>query len=149
MLRLAPYSDPESEAAATGFERALRRQHMLLIPGRLNDRSSGLFLLDTGASVLLMNQKAAAQTGARIRLDPRASVYGVQGRIQDIGRADRLLLSFFDFRQEIHDGFVADLSRFSDELGIEIAAVLGMPVFRVFTVTIDPRAGAVRFRYNQ
>jgi tetratricopeptide (TPR) repeat protein len=149
-LRLLPYpgvTTPsedarDSDPPANGFQRIYSVGH-LLIPTLINDEPASLFLIDSGASMNLVNA-TAARNATKVRGDHSTVLRGVQGRVDSVSRADRVRLTFANFRQDNTDMLAMDLSHASDELGIEVAGVLGMPVLSQLVVTIDYRNAAIR-----
>ena len=148
-LRLLPYPGAtslseearDSDSPANGFQRIYAVGH-LLMPTLINDEPPCLFLIDSGAAINLINVSAARGATKVHRSD--AVLSGVQGRVRQVSRADRVRLTFGNFRQDNTDILATDLSRLSDDLGIEVGGVLGMPVLSQLVVTIDYRNAAIR-----
>ena len=87
----------------------------------------------------------SARDFTRVHQDASTNVRGIQGKVDQVSRADRISLVFAGFRQDNPNLIAISLERPSDAMGIGITGVLGMPVLSNLKLTIDYRAGAVRF----
>jgi tetratricopeptide (TPR) repeat protein len=154
-LRLNPYpgftAPPEgaqdsADHPPAGFQRIFIAGQ-LLIPTLINDGPSSLFVIDSGSSANLVNAAAARDT-TKVYGDSRTILRGVQGRVKEVSRADRVRLTFANFRQDNADMLAMDLSRQSSDQGMEIGGLLGMPVLRQIVLAIDYRNAAIRLEYE-
>jgi hypothetical protein len=132
---------------AGGFLRAMRFHNHLTIPTAVNQERPRLFLIDSGASTNMIDAAIASES-TRVSRDNYTNVHGVQGRVKDVARADRVTLTFAGFRQPNHDLLAMDMDKVSDSLGAAVSGILGMPVLWNMRLTIDYRDGAVRFEYQ-
>ena len=157
-LRLAPLpkhdtgnegepSDRYIAAEMRHFTPVYRFGHLLLIPARLGDSSPMLFLIDTGAEISAISQRAVADITS-VRRDSRVRVQGLSGKVAQGLTADQLWLQFAGFRQRNLDMITFNLDRISRRTGTEISGILGFSVLVLFDLTIDYRDGLVNFDYR-
>jgi hypothetical protein len=149
-MDLEPYQsttddDPQDVSATNeGFHRVVRAGTHLLIATSVNQSKAKFFLIDSGSFSNLIDSDAAHEfTG--VRQDGFTNVRGIQGKVDRVSRAEQITLVFAGFRQDNPNLIAISLESPSDSLGIGITGVLGMPVLRQLKLTIDYRAGAVRF----
>lgn len=129
-----------------GFQRIFYYGH-LIIPTFVNDGPARLFVIDSGSSANIINL-AAVRESTKVHRDNDANVRGVQGRVKEVSRADRVRLRFSNFSQN-NVGMVAlDLNDMSDAMGMEMGGLLGMPVLSNFVLTIDYRDAAIRLEFE-
>ena len=147
---LEPFSkdagdDPEdSNPVRDGFHRALRAGDHLMIATSVNDSAAKWFLIDSGSfSNMIDAESASAFT--RVHEDAMTRLHGVQGNVDKVSRASRITLTFGGFRQDNPDLIAISLEKTSDSMGFGVTGVLGMPVLSQLKLSIDYRAGAVRF----
>ena len=103
---------------------------------------AGVFLLDTGAGVSVLDARFASAAGVRLG-DPIALVGG--GGAAGAHRAEnvRLTLAGGAITAET-DATVADLTRIDQGMRLHLDGILGDDVLRRFVVTLDYRDGVVR-----
>ena len=150
-LALEPYASIPGEDDAVdaanqkeGFHRVLRSGDHLLVPTSVNGSATKWFLIDTGASINLIDTESAGEfTG--VHREYSAGVRGVQGRVDTVSRADRVSLVFGGFRQDNSNLLSINLEKNSDSLGVAVTGVLGMPVLSLLKMSIDYREGMVKF----
>lgn len=118
---------------------------MLIVPTFLDEsRKPRLFVIDTGASANLIDTDAAREA-TKVHGNQEIVARGVQGRVKDVGLADKVTLTFAGMRQENRDLVAISLRAMSDSTGLQESGLLGMPVLRLLKLTIDYRDGAVKF----
>ena len=106
----------------------------------------GVFLLDTGAGISILDARFAAAAGVRLG-DPIALVGG--GGATNARRAENVRLTLAgggpgrDVGGEV-DPTVADLSQIDRGMRIHLDGILGDDLLRRFVVTLDYRTGVVR-----
>jgi hypothetical protein len=149
-MDLEPYpsttdDDPQDASAlAEGFHRVVRAGSHLLIATSVNQSKAKFFLIDSGSFSNLIDSDAAREfTG--VRQDGFTNVRGVHWKVDRVSRAEQITLVFAGFRQDNPNLIAISMESPSDSMGIGITGVLGMPVLRQLRLTIDYRAGAVRF----
>jgi tetratricopeptide (TPR) repeat protein len=155
-LETRPQAAPEdsdepvdgSDTLLAGFHRVLRFGNHLGLPTSINGSRNVLFMVDSGSSINLIDTESAKKF-AYAAEDPRVVVQGVQGKVNKVSIADRVTLTFAGLRQENPNLIAIGLDRLSDDMGVQFAGVLGMPVLSQLTVTIDYREGTVRFEYKK
>ena len=121
--------------------------HALLIPTHVNDSPSMLFMIDTGANVSMLSQRAAKQV-TKISVDPYSKVKGLSGDVQNVYRASKATLVFGHLAQKNQDVVTVDLSSISRHLGTEVSGFLGFDTLRMLQLKIDYRDGLVDFVYD-
>ena len=142
------YEGPE----LAGFSQMLIIHHYLLIPTLLSEttkaeQTPALFLLDTGA-LLNMISTILAPDITKVR-DSANQVRGISGKVRMVYSADKVVVQFAHFRQQMHDLTSFDLRGFSRGAGAEIGGIMGLPLIGMFrSVTLDYRDGRVRFDYK-
>jgi len=121
--------------------------HAILIPTHVNDSPSMLFMIDTGANVNMLSQRAAKQV-TKISADPYSKVKGLSGDVQNVYRASKATLVFGHLAQKNQDVVTVDLSNMSRHLGTEVSGFLGFDTLRMLQLKIDYRDGLVDFVYD-
>ena len=132
-----------------GFYRVFRFGDHLAVPTFINgEPSASLFLIDSGSSSNLIDTETAREF-TKVRGDSRTIIKGIQGKVDQTSRADRISLVFAGFRQDNADLIAIDLQKMNDSMGVGLGGILGMPVLGNLAVTIDYRKGAVKFDYKK
>ncbi len=155
LMHLKPL--PHREQNAQGYDRTIppdeadftpifRFGHELMIPTKVNGKSSGLFLLDTGASASNLDS-SFARLSTKIHGDEYTTVRGVSGKVQNVYAADKAELEFAHFRQSNLDITAFDLNNMPGHQSVRMSGILGMPVLVLFRLDLDYRNGLVRFDY--
>jgi hypothetical protein len=129
------------------WARIYRIGHDLLIPTKVNDSHSMLFVLDTGAFTNTMSTRAAREV-TKVRTDDMMKVKGLSGEVNKVYSADKATLQFGNIRQPNEDMVTFDLSGMSKNLGVEVSGFLGFSTFRQLDMKIDYRDGLVEFVYD-
>ncbi|HEY4933479.1 MAG TPA: aspartyl protease family protein [Terriglobales bacterium] len=124
-----------------------RINHDLLIPTRVNDSKTMLFILDTGAFSNMMSNKAA-RTVTKVRADDSFKIKGLSGEVNKTYSADKAVLQFGNIRQPTQDMVAIDLSSLSKNIGVEVSGFIGFSTFRQLEMKIDYRDGLVEFLYD-
>lgn len=124
-----------------------RINHDLLIPTRVNDSKTMLFILDTGAFSNMMSTRAANSV-TKVSADDSFKVKGLSGEVSKTYTADKAMLQFGNVRQPNQDLVAIDLSGLSKHLGVEVSGFLGFSTFRQLEMKIDYRDGLVEFLYD-
>ena len=102
-------------------------------------------VLDRFRELRESDRTASAREFTGVHRDDRTGVRGLQGKVDGVSRPDKITLVFGAFRQDKSDLIAISLEKPSDSIGIALTGVLGMPVLWQLRMTIDYRAGAVRF----
>jgi tetratricopeptide (TPR) repeat protein len=137
------YIAPEMQS----YTRILRFGHMLLIPTKLNDSISKLFLIDTGSLTNTISPDAAREV-TKVSGDSQTEVHGLNGSVKNVFRGNELTLTFGNLRQKNLDIIAFDTKGMSDSAGTEISGILGFMVLRMLDVKIDYRDGLVSFNFD-
>ncbi|HLY18428.1 MAG TPA: aspartyl protease family protein [Bryobacteraceae bacterium] len=151
-LILSPYSDGQpgdqaldaQDPLPAGFARMFRFGHILAVETSINQRPPQLFVVDSGWTANLIDS-GAAQESTKVRRDYNSGLTGLQGRLDQVSRAAKVSLIFAGFRQDNSDLLATSLEGLADAKGVSFAGILGMPVLWQMKMTIDYRAGALRF----
>jgi len=137
------YIAPEMQS----YVRVFRFGHLLLIPTRLNDSISKLFVIDTGALTSMISPEAAREV-TKVSGDDQTKVKGLSGNVKDVFRGDELTLTFGNLRQKIQDMIAFDMKPQSDSIGTEVSGTLGFTALRMLDMRIDYRDGLVSFTFD-
>ena len=92
------YVSPEMSS----YTKVLRFGHQLLIPTKIGDAPSKLFMIDTGGFANMIDP-AAAREVTKVHGDPNMRVKGVSGSVKNVYSADKAVLIFGNLRQENQD----------------------------------------------
>jgi predicted aspartyl protease len=123
-----------------------RSGHALIIPGRMNDKNIGLFLIDTGGQMSVVSL-AAAGAVAKIHGE-NAEIRGIAGEVKKVYYAPDFSLKFGQLEQKSARMTVFDLGGVSKDTGTEISGLLGEDTLGVLVVHIDYRDGLMKFEYS-
>ncbi|MBV9613282.1 MAG: aspartyl protease family protein [Acidobacteriaceae bacterium] len=134
---------PQDEA---GFTPVFRSGGHLFVYTRVNNKSAGLFLLDTGSSFSNIDS-TFARLSTKVHGDEYVRVRGVSGQVKDVFEADKAELEFGRFRQRNIGLTAFNLNNAPDHQEFRMAGILGIPVLSLFRLTIDYRNGLVNFDY--
>jgi predicted aspartyl protease len=137
------YVAPEMQS----YTRVFRFGHLLLLPTKLNDSVSKLFVIDTGAITSSISPQAAREV-THVSDDSTTHVRGLNGNVKEVSRGEELTLEFGNFRQRNLDIIAFDTKSQSDSVGTEISGTLGFTVLRMLDMKIDYRDGLVLFTYD-
>jgi predicted aspartyl protease len=136
------YIAPEMQS----FTRVFRFGNDLLIPTRVGDAPSKLFLLDTGALTNAISP-AAAREVTKVHDDARTIVKGISGSVNNVYIANKAVIQFGHLAQENQDMLAFDTTSLSDNKGTEVSGFLGFATLRLLDIKIDYRDALVDFSY--
>ena len=134
---------PEDEK---DFSPVFRFGHHLMLTTLANEKVVGLFLIDTGSEISMMDSVYAREAG-KIHGDERMVVKGLSGKANKVWEADDILLQFAHFRQRNLGMVVADLNNSGRPVQVRMSGIFGLPVLAMFRLTLDYRNGLVKFDY--
>lgn len=137
-------SVPPSESQ---FTPVFRFGHSLMIPTKVNDKCTGLFLIDTGAGLSNLDSNFA-RLSTKIHGDPHMRIRGVSGNVAEVFAADKADLQFGRFRQRNVGLTAFNLNNSPDHREVRMAGILGFPILSLFRLTIDYRNGLVNLEYG-
>ena len=143
--RTPRFSDRYIAPEMKSYTPVFRFNHMLLIPTKLNDSVTKLFLIDTGAFNNIVSPDAAREV-TQVSDDPRMHVKGISGNVNNVYSGDELTLTFSNMRQKNQDIVAVDMKGLSDGAGTEISGTLGFAMLRMLDIKIDYRDGSGFFR---
>ncbi|HEX5235936.1 MAG TPA: aspartyl protease family protein [Silvibacterium sp.] len=124
-----------------------RSGHDLIVPGWIDRKNLGLFMIDTGAQMSSLSPKAAAAV-TKIRVDDRMSVHGIAGAVKKVYYANDVSVRFGQLEQKNARMTVFDLDGVSRGAGTEISGMLGADTLDVLVIHIDYRDGLMKFEYS-
>jgi tetratricopeptide (TPR) repeat protein len=139
--------DATAPADLQGWTRFFQFGHLLLIPTRVGESREALFVIDTGAARTLISYDMAAEV-SKLAPDAKTGLRGINGQVADVYQTGDLYLQFAGFRQKSLGITSFDMWTQSRGIGAEISGFLGLPVLSLFTITLDYRAGMVKFDYK-
>lgn len=122
--------------------------HALIIPGMINRKNLGLFVIDTGAQMSSLSPQAASAV-AKIHADDWRRVNGVNGAVKKVYYANDATVRFGNLEQKYAHMTVFDLGGVSKGVGTEISGMLGEDTLGVLVVHIDYRDGLMKFDYSE
>jgi predicted aspartyl protease len=124
-----------------------RSGHNLIVPGMIDTKSPGLFIIDTGAQMSSLSPKAAAAV-TKIHTDDARAIRGVGGTVKKIYYANDVAVRFGQLEQKNARMAVFDLGGVSRGAGTEISGLLGGDTLDVLVIHIDYRDGLMKFEYS-
>ncbi|MGA8013977.1 MAG: aspartyl protease family protein [Candidatus Acidiferrales bacterium] len=145
--RTPRFSDRYIAPEMKSYTPVFRFNHMLLIPTKLNDSVTKLFLIDTGAFNNIISPDAAREV-TKVSDDPRMHVKGISGNVKNVYSGDELTLTFSNMRQKNQDIVAVDMKGLSDGAGTKISGTLGFAMLRMLDIKIDYRDDLVSFAYD-
>lgn len=128
------------------FTPVFRSGDHLFIQTELNGKTSGLFLLDTGASISNVDS-TFARLSTKIRGNSLLHMRGISGEVKNVFEADTAVLQFAHYRQSNLGLIAFDLNNQPDHEEFRMSGILGIPVLSLFRLTLDYRNGLVKFEY--
>jgi hypothetical protein len=129
------------------YTRVFRFGHDLLIPTKIGDVPSKLFVIDTGAFNNTISP-AAAREVTKVGTDLDTTVRGLSSSVNKVYSADKAVLQFGRLRQENQEIVAFDTTSLSNASGTEISGFLGFAMLRVLDIKIDYRDALVDFSYD-
>jgi hypothetical protein len=145
--KIARFRDGFIPPELKNFTPVYRFGHELLIPTRINDLPTKLFLIDTGAFSDTISPDAAREV-TKVRSDSNYKVKGLSGAVNNVFTADELTLTFSHYRQPARDVVAFDTSGISNGTGTEVSGTLGFAMLYQMQLKIDYRDGLVDFVYD-
>jgi tetratricopeptide (TPR) repeat protein len=131
-----------------GWTRAYRYGHLLFVPTDLNGKSSGLFLIDSGA-VMSSVDSTFARLSTKLRTNSAMQIHGLSGDVKDVFQADKAVISFAGYRQKNIGLTSFNLNNFTGHRDVRIDGILGFSVLQLFRLTLDYRNSLVKFEYKR
>ncbi len=155
LMNLTPL--PERSANPQGYDRMVptsesdftpifRFRHMLMIPTKVNGKSSGLFALDTGSDLSIIDS-SFARISTKLRGNDYMKVHGLSGKVNDVLEADKAELEFGRFRQRNLGLISLNLNNSPRHEEVRMSGILGLAVLAMFRLDLDYRNNLVKFDY--
>jgi len=130
----------------TSFTPVFRFGHELFLTTKVNNKRSGLFLLDTGSEVSNIDSTFASLS-TKLSGNSLVRMRGISGDVTKVFEADKAELQFARFRQSNLGLLALNLNNAPEHQDVRMAGILGLPVLAMFRLTIDYRNGLVNFDY--
>lgn len=127
--------------------RIYRKGHDLIIPGMIDGKNLGLFVIDTGAHMSTLSPKAASAV-TKIHTDDMGEIRGISGAVKKVYSANDVAVRFGNLEQKYARVTVFDLDGVSRGAGTEISGMLGEDTLGLLVIRIDYRDGLMKFEYS-
>ncbi len=129
-----------------------RSGHDLLMPVRVGEgphvqTTEKLFIVDTGASSMLISP-AAAREITKVARDESIGIRGISGDVEKVYQTSEFTYSFANIKQKVYGMTSIDTTKISHGTGVEVSGFLGAPVLFRLTVRIDYRDNLMLFVYD-
>jgi predicted aspartyl protease len=124
-----------------------RSGHELIVPGLIDRKKAGLFVIDTGAQMSSLSLQAASEV-TKIHLDRTMDIRGVDGAVKKVYHANDVAVRFGHLEQKNAEMTVFNLGAVSEHAGTEISGLLGDDSLGVLVIHIDYRDGLMKFEYS-
>jgi predicted aspartyl protease len=124
-----------------------RSGHDLIVPGTINRKNLGLFVIDTGAQMSSLTPKAASAV-TKVHGDDTMIVHGIGGTVKKVYYANDVEIRFGNLERKNDRLAVFDLAGVSEGAGAEISGMLGEDTLGLLVVHIDYRDGLMKFEYS-
>jgi len=129
------------------WTRIYRSGHDLVLPVDIGGSTGKLFIVDTGASTMLISP-AAAREVTKVHGDSDMHIYGISGEVNKVYETGSFPLTFAHLRQKVDSMTAIDTTKFSHDAGFEISGFLGAPILQRLTIHIDYRDNLIKFDYD-
>ena len=129
------------------WTQVFRFGHLILVPTKVNESKSMLFLLDTGSYSNLLSVRAGRQV-THVHSNYDVKVEGLSGRVNKVYSSDKATLTFGHLQQTGKDIFTVDLSSIGRPFGTDVSGILGFETLWLLDVELDYRDGLVHFEYD-
>jgi predicted aspartyl protease len=141
------YFSPDLKKA--GYTTVLMIGPKIFIPMRLNDHDE-IMQMDTGSTNTFFNT-AVAPEFTTAKFDPSYSqfVRGVGGAVGHVAATGNVKMQFGYLTQYQNGAYAFDMTRISQNAGINFAGFLGASALYTLIIDIDYRDGLVRFTYDR
>lgn len=114
----------------------------LMLEATLNNRSSGTFILDTGATYTSISREMAEELGLDLENAPKVRITTANGRIE-VPKVTIAKLNVNGLEARDVEATVIDIRK-----GSSFSGLLGLSFIKKFKLTIDPVAGQIIFQEN-
>lgn len=130
------------------WNKVYRIGHNMIVPTVLNNKTTRLFIIDTGAYRSSISP-AAAREVTKVHSDYQGTVKGISGSVKNVYSGDDITVRFAHLQQEMEDVVSFDNTNLSNNLGTEISGFLGFDILHLLVVKIDYRDGLMDFDYSE
>lgn len=115
----------------------------IVVEGLVNDSETGQFVIDTGATNNLLSSRLAARLD--IGSAAPGKVRGISGAVSNLRRISETTLQLGGVRQLNRDLYAFDMTPLSHALGFEVMGLVGNPLLKHLSITIDYRRARLKF----
>jgi hypothetical protein len=129
-----------------GFTPVFRFGHHLDVSTTVNEKATGLFLIDTGSTVSCIDSTFARLT-TKVHGNDYLQIKGVSGNVKEVFEADKAVLRFSRFRQQNLGLTSFNLNNAPEHQEVRMDGILGFQILPLFRLTLDYRNGLVNFDY--
>jgi hypothetical protein len=133
--------------AMVTWTKAFRSGHDLILPVRLDKGPVKLFIVDTGAALNSISPQAAGEV-VKVMKGADVDIVGISGKVNKAYTTMPLTLHFAGLSQPTAGLTAFDMTRLSNNAGIEMSGFLGQPTLHQLTVQIDYRDALMNFTYD-
>jgi predicted aspartyl protease len=137
------YIDP----SMAKWARTFRAGHNVILPVRLNQGPTHLFIMDTGSGLDLISPEAAREVG-HVHGDSNYEITGVEGKVKKVYSTGPITMEFAGVRKPSYGMTSIDTSTEGEYIGAEISGFIGAETLQQLTVQIDYRDNLVHFSYD-
>lgn len=130
-----------------GYTKVYRSGHDLILPAVINKSKFKLFILDTGAWSTSVSPEAASEVTKMYR-DRDVVIRGISGKVNEVYTTNNITFRFANVTQKTFGLKAFDMSRLSEDAGMEISGFIGATTLEQLTLHIDYRDGLVKFDYD-
>ncbi len=124
-----------------------RYGHELLLPVRIGESRSRLFLVDTGAASMLISPDAAREV-TKVKNNYDDHIVGISGEVKKVYETGKFRIEFGHLYQKVDSMTSIDTTRLSHQTGVEVSGFLGAPILFRLTLHIDYRDNLIQFDYD-
>ena len=121
--------------------------HALIVPGAINSKKVGLFLIDTGGQMSVLSPKTADGI-TKVHSEDASGFRGISGDVKHVYYADDVTVRFGNLEQKNARMTLFDLSGTSRSFGTEISGILGADTLDMLVIHIDYRDGLMKFEFS-
>lgn len=125
----------------------VRIGHEVLLPSAINNGTTHMMMMDTGASQTSLSLTFARESG-KPRLDDDLKISGIAGSVDRAYWLDNVTLQFGRLALPPRSLPAFDLTSTSHDTGVEVSGLVGLETLSRLTITIDYRDNLVDLKYD-
>lgn len=128
------------------WTRVFRQGHNLIVPTRINEQPSRLFIMDTGAFSGMISPALARAVGNVSQVDTQ--VHGLSGAVEKVYTVDKqVTITFAGVSQPVRGITVMDMGAFARD-GVEISGFVGFTALKELILSIDYRDNLIKVVFD-